>query len=158
MLCNGKKEHDLTSSSLSVHVHRSVWQPTIICLQCNHQEMPGKCFNLPILIQNARTNIPLIFWLGLCSFLCTAPSHFFFSLNHSGIDPTQQGSILTTQGSQLTILSSTLVLLSKALNPAQRPTAEDSVWTVQFLGMTACGCVAGRYCKRAHAPSVTLPG
>ena len=50
-----RREHDLTSSLLTGRVIRSVWQPTFIVLQCNHQEMSGKCLNLHILIWNART-------------------------------------------------------------------------------------------------------
>lgn len=89
-----RREHDLTSSPLSGRVIRSVWQPTFICLQCNHQEMPGKCFNLPILIQNARTlnqasqskYSSRFFWLGLCIGFAQH-SHSLSSLKHFGIDP-----------------------------------------------------------------------
>lgn len=43
------------SSSLSGYTHRFVSQPIFIRLYYDHQELPGKCFNLPTLIQNART-------------------------------------------------------------------------------------------------------
>lgn len=89
-----EREHDFMSTSLSGHVHRSVWQPTFIRQQCNHQEMPGKCFNLPILIQNARTlnqaaqsKYSSRFLAWPLQWVCTALSLSFFSLKHFGIDP-----------------------------------------------------------------------
>lgn len=89
-----KSEHDLTASSVSGHVHRFVWQPKCICLQCNHQEMPGKCFNLPILIQNARalnqaalSKYSSRFLAWPLQWVCTALSLSFFLWSTLALTP-----------------------------------------------------------------------
>lgn len=57
-----------------------------IHIQCAHQEMPGKCFNLPTLIQNARTlnqaaqsKYSTCFLAWPPQWVCTALSLFLFS-------------------------------------------------------------------------------
>lgn len=166
-----RREHDLTSLPLSGRVIGSVWQPTFICLQCNHREMPGKCFNLPILIQNARTLnqasqskysshfIGLASAVGLHSTLA-----LFLRLKHFGADPTQQhalqkyAAIPLDQGSVKCFVkyllhekhtpAATSVFSSKKPNPRSR----RGLWrTERCLDMTTCDCEAGCYC-------ITLPG
>lgn len=69
-----------------------------IHLQCDHQEMPGKCFNLPTIIRNASTlNQPAqissqskystCFLARPPQWVCTALSLFLFAPKLFGIDP-----------------------------------------------------------------------
>uniref|UniRef100_A0A4W6EMZ0 Uncharacterized protein n=1 Tax=Lates calcarifer TaxID=8187 RepID=A0A4W6EMZ0_LATCA len=149
-----KREHDLTSSlSLSGRVHMSVWQPTFIRQQCNHQEMPGKCFNLPILIQNARTLNQ-----AAQTYITEIPCHSTGPRQHVFVKY-----LLHTVYNEKHTPCFNFSALKQGTRPlrceaAQRPTVEDCVWTGQFLRMTACDCGAGRYCKRAHVLSTALPG
>ena len=175
------------AASLLGCVQRSLWQPTCIRQQCNHEEMPGKCFNLPVLIQNATTlnqaGAEQIFqsFLGPASAagVCTALSPFLLSgaLWHwpriaayiteilcLSAGPKQHVFVkysLHTLHSTVrnTPLTSASVLPSKAPDPLVKLHSGGAVFGLgRLLGMTACDCAAGRYCERAHVLSTTLPG
>lgn len=153
-----------------------------IHLHCDHQEMPGKCFNLPTFIQNARTlsqatqsKYSACFWpllwfcrtlslfLFLSSTLASTPNS---SIHCRHTQPVHQSKaahdyceIFIPYSIHIHNEKHISVLQSKAPNPwlrLQQGQQKMTVWTEQLLGMTARDWEAGCDCKEAHVFSTTL--
>lgn len=150
---------------------------SFISLQCNREEMPGKCFNLPILIQNAKvvnqvaqSKYPCHFLPGsVHSTLTVSPP-----LKQFGGDPTQQqiySSVPLGRGSVcLWNIYDTLqwgafsclyveVLWSKGIN---LPVAVKLLMGANSRRLFGLGSISAElkqlYCKWAHVLRTSLPG